>query len=61
MQLCAVRMSHACSRGVSDCACALRSVMRCTCTNVSCEWVFCLHHPSVVGKFLSRPTETGPI
>ena len=24
---------------VSDCTCALRSVMRCTCTGVSCEWV----------------------
>ena len=41
--------------------CAVRSVMRCTRTNLSCEWVFCLHPPSVVGKFTSRPTETGPI
>ena len=34
--------------------------MTCTCTNVLCEWVFCLHSPSVVGKCISRPTETGP-
>ena len=36
-------------------------MIHCTCTNVSCEWVFCLHSPSVVGKSISRPTETGPI
>ena len=30
-------------RVVSDCTCALRSVMSCTCTDVSCEWVFCPH------------------
>ena len=34
--------------------------MNCTCSNMSCESVFCLHLPSVVGMFLSRPTETGP-
>ena len=27
--------------------------MRCKCTNVSCEWVFCLHLPSVVGSLSS--------
>ena len=35
--------------------------MRCTCTNVSCEWVFCRPPPSVVAKFISQPTETGAI
>ena len=34
-----------------SCPCALRAVMHCACTNVSCEWLFCLHLPSVVGKF----------
>ena len=36
----------------------MRSVMSCTCTHVSCEWVFCVHPPSVVGKFISRSTKT---
>ena len=50
--------SHACCvRNI----CAVRSVMRCTCTDVSCEWMFFPHLPSVVGRFISRPTETGPI
>ena len=46
-------------RVVSDCTSAIHSAKRCTFTNVSCEWVFCVHAPSVVGKFLCRPTETG--
>ena len=33
--------------------------MNCACTHMSCEFVFCPHLPSDVGKFISRPTETG--
>ena len=45
-------------RVVSDCTGALRSVMRCTRTNVSCEWVFCLHQVAVRASCLpcSVPT-----
>ena len=46
-------------RVVSECACEQTVRMNCTCSNMSCEWVFCHHTPSVVGKFFSRPTETG--
>ena len=45
---------------MSDCTCAMRSVMRCTCTIcVVRVGVFCLH-PLSAGKFISQPTETGP-
>ena len=38
-------LSHACSRGECNVCGIVR--MTCTCTNVSCEWVSCLHSPSI--------------